>query len=151
MSPNLPQTLPGFMPAKRRGPSLSLKRDDAAQIRICLQQRNKPAVKPPVNSAGRLMLFQQSQDRQRLHHVAQRAWLEDQYLQGINVEIDVRRFTYCDRDDPPSTPVKTRISLPRFLRYITTSHTPAVPPIAAAILPPISSFAPWEYRNRAAA
>ena len=57
-------------------------RKNAGDIRIVLEEWNKIGFQPPEDLAFGPVKLQQTQNRQRVHHVAKGAGFEDEYFQG---------------------------------------------------------------------
>lgn len=63
-------------------PSLAVKSVEPGQIAVALEHLGQFRSDPPIDFRGRVMLFEQAQDRQRLNDIAQRARLKDEDFQS---------------------------------------------------------------------
>ena len=90
MRPNSPDTPRQLRPVPNRPQPLALERNDPRQVRIAFQQRGQSPVQPPINLARGQMLLDQTQDRQRLHHVTERTRFEDQNFQELKRSAPLR-------------------------------------------------------------
>ena len=87
-SPHLPDAGQQFVPMPGRRPASALEKNDAAEVRVRLQQRAKRRINPPMDFALGKMKFEQAQHRQRLDHVAERTRFENEDFQS---EVQLRR------------------------------------------------------------
>ncbi len=63
------------------GPALALEWKDAGEVWIAIEERDEIGVQPPVDFAFGQVPLEQTQNRQSLDDVTQRARFENEYLQ----------------------------------------------------------------------